>query len=366
VCRCHVFVVNERTFPYHLKYLFAGTTAGKDKTGEDKDKDLSLLADICRVRKGDKVVFYLEKVGFFGIFEVDSDYPIYEPPTGYLQEELGVPLIYRVRVRPTQVFAQPISEWEAIDKLPEKSREIRWSLLYRKLTGKRGCSYLFPNESASLIELIRERNNNETINAESQECYTYDSTKRLITVESGQYQYEGSSDSPFDHITLGKSEVGLQAWICWNLGRKQILDQIVPSESLLWFANEVYAGSGMQKMDILAILANNDTREFRVLELKNKLVKESDAQILRDQTQRYVWWIDSYQRNPGDKIKVLWIARKFEPGVKKFAEELEQTEQDKGLTKVELWEWKLNKEKETITLTPYSSDSNTLFTVSTE
>jgi hypothetical protein len=73
-----VFVVNERTFPYHLKYLFAGTTAGKDKTGEDKDKDLSLLADICRVRKGDKVVFYLEKVGFFGIFEVDSDYPIYE------------------------------------------------------------------------------------------------------------------------------------------------------------------------------------------------------------------------------------------------------------------------------------------------
>jgi hypothetical protein len=203
VCRCHVFVVNERTFPYHLKYLFAGTTAGKDKTGEDKDKDLSLLADICRVRKGDKVVFYLEKVGFFGIFEVDSDYPIYEPPTGYLQEELGVPLIYRVRVRPTQVFAQPISEWEAIDKLPEKSREIRWSLLYRKLTGKRGCSYLFPNESASLIELIRERNNNETINAESQECYTYDSTKRLITVESGQYQRPSSifPPSPTDALT---------------------------------------------------------------------------------------------------------------------------------------------------------------------
>lgn len=359
MCRCHVFVFNERTFPYHLKYLFAGTTAGKDK-----NKDVSLLADICRVRRGDKVVFYLEKVGFFGIFEVDSDYPIYEPPNGYLQEELGVPLIYRVRVRPTQVFAQPISEWEAIDKLPEKSREIRWSLLYRKLTGKRGCSYLFPNESASLIELIRERNNNETIDVESQKYYTYDSTKKLITVKSGQHQYEGSSNSPFNHITLGESEVGLQAWICWNLGRKQILDQIVPSESLLWFANEVYAGSGMQKMDILAILANNGTLEFRVLELKNKLVKESDAQILRDQTQRYVWWIDSYQRNPGDKVKVLWIARQFEPGVKKFAEELERTEQDKGLTEVELWEWKPN--KGTITLMPYSSDSNTLFTMDTE
>jgi hypothetical protein len=158
----------------------------------------------------------------------------------------------------------------------------------------------------------------------------------------------------------------LQAWVCWNLGREQILDKIVPSQSLQWFANEVYAGSGTQKMDILAILAINDTQEFRVLELKNTSVKGSDAQTLKDQTQRYVWWLDSYQRSPGDKIKVLWIARKFEPGVKKFAEELEQTEQDKGLTKVELWEWKPNKEKETITLTPYSSDSNTPFTVSTE
>ena len=77
-----------------------------------------------------------------------------------------------------------------------------------------------------------------------------------------------------------------------------------------------------------------------------------------------MWWLDSYQRNPEDKIKVLWIARGFEPGVKKFAEELERTEQDKGLTEVELWEWKPN--KGTITLTPYSSDSNTLFKMNTE
>jgi hypothetical protein len=72
--------------------------------------------------------------------------------------------------------------------------------------------------------------------------------------------------------------------------------------------------------------------------------------------------LDSYQRNLGDKVKVLWIAREFEPGVKRFAEELEQTERDKGLTDVELWEWKPN--KGTMTLTPYSS--NTLFTMNTK
>jgi len=363
--RCHVFVVNKQTFPYHLKYLFAGTTPGKNSSEKSRASKVSLLADIARTREGDKVVFYLEEIGFFGVFEVASE--VFEDCEGYLQNELGVPLIYRVRIKPAEVYAKPVSEWEAIDKLPEKSRDILWSLLYRKLKAKRGCSYLFPNESERLIELIRKQNEGQPITARENECYTYDHQNRTITLEQGKYSYAGSSNKkPASQIDLDKAEVDLQAWVCWNLGREQILDKIVPSQSLQWFANEVYAGSGTQKMDILAILAINDTREFRVLELKNTSVKGSDAQTLKDQTQRYVWWLDSYQRNPGDKIKVLWIARKFEPGVKKFAEELEQTEQDKGLTKVELWEWKPNKEKETITLTPYSSDSNTLFTVSTE
>jgi hypothetical protein len=62
----HILIVNEISFPVHLNYLFAGTGA--------KDNDLlyGLLADIKRVREGDFVIFYLEKVGFFGIFEIDG------------------------------------------------------------------------------------------------------------------------------------------------------------------------------------------------------------------------------------------------------------------------------------------------------
>ena len=47
----HVFIVNDDTFPSHLRYLFAGTGA------KEKDKDVSLLADIKRVRPGDYVIF---------------------------------------------------------------------------------------------------------------------------------------------------------------------------------------------------------------------------------------------------------------------------------------------------------------------
>jgi len=139
--RCHVFVVNEQTFPHHRKYRFAGTTAGRNRA-----KHVGLLADIARTRPGDKVLFYLQKKGFFGVYEVVSDHPFVEPVQGWRQTELGIPLIYRIKVCPAEIYPKPLSEWKAVDELPERARDIRWSLIYRKLKGERGCSYLFPHE----------------------------------------------------------------------------------------------------------------------------------------------------------------------------------------------------------------------------
>ena len=50
----HVFIVNEATFPIHLRFLFAGTSAGRN------DESMDLLADIACVRPGDPVIFYIE------------------------------------------------------------------------------------------------------------------------------------------------------------------------------------------------------------------------------------------------------------------------------------------------------------------
>jgi hypothetical protein len=349
MCRCHVFVVNRKTFPYHLKYLFAGTTPGKS----NQERHISLLADIARTRRGDKVVFYLEQVGFFGIFEVTSDEPLYVPQDGYLQEYLDKPLIYRVQIKPADVYAKPVSEWEAIDELPEKSRDILWSLLYRKLKGKRGCSYLFPNESEKLFNLLRKKNQDKPIVISDGQYYTYDAENGIIIREEGSCKYEDSPRSAKEHIQLGKSEADLQAWICWHLGRDSTLDQIAPAQALQWFANEVYAGIGTQKIDILCIVKINNFREFRIIEIKNKKAKSKD---LMEQTQRYIWWLNSYQCEPSDKIKVFWIAKDFDKKAKYYANELKNLGKNKGLDEVNLLTWKPNREK--IILNPYSDHSS--------
>jgi hypothetical protein len=136
--RAHVFIVNDDTFPIHLRFLFAGTGA------KEKDEDISLLCDIKRVRPGDIVIFYIEgttkvKGGFYGIFRVRDQDPLVFHVTGKdaLQPNLMKKLIYRTLIEPYEVYAEGVSEWEVLDKLPIYATEVQWSLIYRKLKGKR-------------------------------------------------------------------------------------------------------------------------------------------------------------------------------------------------------------------------------------
>lgn len=336
--KCHVFIVNETTFYYHLKYLFAGTTAGAGR-----ERNISLLADIARTRPGDHVIFYLQQRGFYGIFEVVSDTPLLERSDGWLQTELGIPLIYRVRICPLEVYPYPVSEWKAVDELPARSREIRWSLLYRKLKGERGCSYLFPQEYESLAQLIRSVNNNLPLNIVNQGLI-YNAQQGTIEVISEPVpEYAGSSISPYSHVDLKKGEAHLQAWLMWHIGRNDNTKEMIPPSTLSWFANEVYAGSGMQKMDVLCLHQHDNHIEYRMLELKKGNINNDNLSVLIEQTRRYVWWIDSYQRNSSaDTIGALWIARGFGMNVHSAAKRLLQEEFPRGLSRVELWQWDIN------------------------
>lgn len=81
----HIFIVNEETFPFHLKYMFAGTGAGNlsvDFNGSMNDEKVeknlvSMMADAARVRRGDKIIFYcmgaLGKGHFYGIFKAKDN-----------------------------------------------------------------------------------------------------------------------------------------------------------------------------------------------------------------------------------------------------------------------------------------------------
>jgi hypothetical protein len=102
----HVFVVDETTFKIHLENMFAGT--GMKKKGGNKREDnvgifidfnnkqttllgskledtiVGMSADACRIRKNDKIIFYLQQTQdrhtkepkegkFFGIFKAKDD-----------------------------------------------------------------------------------------------------------------------------------------------------------------------------------------------------------------------------------------------------------------------------------------------------
>jgi len=59
---------------------------------------------------------------------------------------------------PHEVYSYGVQEWEALDKLPIYATEVQWTLIYRKLKGKRGCTPLLPWEAERLVDMIRDKN----------------------------------------------------------------------------------------------------------------------------------------------------------------------------------------------------------------
>jgi hypothetical protein len=156
----HLFVVDEISLKYHLEYMFVGT--GKSST----QFDIELWKDIVRLKPGDKIIFYVQNLKkFYGFFEVAS-YPFFDN-AHYLQPNLmsflgnnQIKLQYRALIKSYKVFQNGIDEFQLIDILPLYSKDVLWSILYRKLKGARGCSPLFPYEFDFILKKIANVNNN--------------------------------------------------------------------------------------------------------------------------------------------------------------------------------------------------------------
>lgn len=107
----HVFIVNNTTFQYHLRYGFAGTGAGNREVSFLSKPETSfnyavetnfvkMIADISRIRAGDKILFYLcatptTQGAFYGVFKASSSAFFDESnANNYLRHELGKPLAF--------------------------------------------------------------------------------------------------------------------------------------------------------------------------------------------------------------------------------------------------------------------------------
>lgn len=318
----HVFVVNDRTFKYHLEYMFAGTCASSDvlflensnyTNSRKKDEGITakqeltaagMIADISRIRAGDKILFYLTQQGneheglFFGTFKAVGE-PFYNTNSdNYLSEELGVCLNFRIQIEPDIVFSAGVSEHDALDSLENISHpsQMCWSMIYRKLKGKRGCTMLTEYESERLSELIKKNNQCHPLQGS---FFTYDEANHCIIQSEQHNSYVGSKPliSIMNRLLYKarrnrKYEAYLQAYIMQNINNEPLKSLLmIDDKSSLWIGNEVSCGVGMQSIDVMTMQKAESTIKISIIELK--CVEAYDS-IIYWQLPRYITWVSEY------------------------------------------------------------------------
>ena len=314
----HVFIVDEKTFDIHLKYLFAGTGAKEYNCNYLWDNNAliygivekmltEMVADISRIRKGDKILFYLQKYGdtdglFFGSFIV-SDTP-FLASDDYLQKELHKKLPFRVKINPYEVYENGITERDCLDSLEgiNKPYELCWSLIYRKLRANRGCTMITDYEYEFIMNKIRKKNKSQKLDAN---YLAYDSKNYKIIKSKQSYNYLGEIKKldifnrlKYKYQKKNAYEVHLQAYLMQHL--EEIAPLKVVDKSISWIGNEMSCGVGMQSIDVVFFQKEDLTTHIVVCELKSVQINVD----IKEQLQKYVWWLCQYVV-PNIKSKVL-------------------------------------------------------------
>lgn len=328
----HVFIVDTTTFKYHLEYLFVGTGnankvidfnnsattqlyTGRKYKGEDSL--LGMIADSQRVRTDDSVIFYLQQNyergiregKFFGVFKV-KEAPSFldnNDKSQFLKQQLGKSLTFRTIIEPYQVYAEGVTEWEALDEIKniQSPHQILWSLIYRKLKGNRGNTMITIYESERLINLIRSKNNRQTLNGQH---FTFNEALQQIETSNQSNSYTGRRE-PINilprlvnkYCNRKQFETHLQSYILQELENLPMFNNL----SIEWIGNEVSCGVGMQRIDIMLSI-DGQNRKIIPIELKSvNAYPEITIQL-----QRYVDWIEQYYlpNRPSD-IEPMIISR---------------------------------------------------------
>jgi hypothetical protein len=285
--RSHVFIVNEESLPIHLKYLFVGVSA------KENDNNIGLLADIQRVKQDDFIFFYIEgrplkKGRFFGIFKAVDNVVYHLTGENAKNPTLPIKLIYRKKIIPYKVFPRGVLEWIALDKLTTYSKDLLWSLIYRKLKGGRGNTMLFPWETENLISLIENENDGKSLIIDN------------LRLDLSSYEIcEGDCTESHNIGTvktlllddIKKSETYFQAYILQNLElyNNEFFPEIF-GRNIVWIGNEVFAGTGMQKIDIVTIEEIDATSNlYRLIELKHPK-SDNNVNNAPAQLEYYINW----------------------------------------------------------------------------
>src|SRR3989344_6521240 len=339
----HIFIVDSKTFKMHFEYLFAGTGAQDIKIDFNTTSNTALhyaienmlvgmTADASRIRQGDNIIFYLqmksvEKIfegKFFGIFKAKEDWSFLDNNDGnqYLKNELGKSLTFRTLIEPVKVYAEGVTEWEALDEIKNMTspNQMLWSLIYRKLKGNRGNTMITIYEAERLCQLIRDKNGRQELNIDGHKLTFDQDEQKIILTNDLVNTYTGRMEAIdilprliAKYNTNKAFETHLQSYIIKNIGKvtNESLDECVLGQTLNfeWLGNEVSCGVGMQRIDVMLSSVVNDQRVLIPIELK---AVEADV-INAKQIQRYIDWIEQYYTpNRQSDIKPVLISKKIE------------------------------------------------------
>jgi hypothetical protein len=339
----HVFIVDATTFKFHLEYLFAGTGARDNSIDFNNSANtilhqakenmlVGMMADASRVRKGDQIIFYLQQDfskkifegKFFGVFKAREDWSFLDNNNAdqYLTNELEKSLTFRTKIESDKVYADGVTEWEALDEIKNMTspNQMLWSLIYRKLKGNRGNTMITIYEAERLCQLIRDKNGRKELNINNHKL-TFDQIgQKIIITGDPMNKYTGRKENInllprlIAKYRADKSfETHLQAYIVRNIGKgiNKSLDKCVLDNHLEfeWLGNEVSCGVGMQRIDVMVSIIINKQRTLLPIELKSV---EADI-INARQIQRYIDWIEQYYTpNRQSDVRPILISKRIE------------------------------------------------------
>lgn len=338
----HIFIVDTKTFKIHLEYLFVGTGAG-DKNVDFNNRSktelhhktenglVQMIADGSRIRSGDQIIFYLQQNAtkgihdgkFFGIFTAKTDGCFLDNNDSqqYLTTVLEKSLTFRTLIEPANVYADGVTEWEALDEIKNISspNHMLWSLIYRKLKGNRGNTMITISEAERLTKLIVNKNNEEELNCNNQILSFDENTQKIISLNETPNSYTGRQEvinilpRLVAKYQQGKAfEAHLQAYILGNLGmgrNRSLDDSLIEGAKIEWIGNEVSCGVGMQRIDIMVSMTKNEQRVLIPVELKAVEALEDNMVQLT----RYINWIEQYYiPNYPSEVQPALLTQKME------------------------------------------------------
>jgi hypothetical protein len=238
----------------------------------------------------------------------------------YLKNELGKSLTFRTLIESYKIYAEGVTEWEALDEIKNMTspNQMLWSLIYRKLKGNRGNTMITIYEAERLTQLIRNKNNRTELDCRNK-VLSFDAVEqKIVCLNERQRTYAGRQEvinllpRLIAKYQAGNSfESHLQAYITKNLGKgtNASLDEtILNGAQIEWLGNEVSCGVGMQRIDVMPSVVQKEQRILIPVELK--AVEADEKNII--QIQRYIDWIEQYYiPNRQSDIQPVLVAKKI-------------------------------------------------------